>query len=131
MEFEKLIRERYSVRKFRPEHLKRDDLDAILNAGRVAPTAVNGQPQRILVINTDEACEKLKDCEASQNHAPCALLVCCDETKCWVRKFDGKKSGEIDASIVATHMMLAAEDIGVGCVWVMVFDPEKTKKAYN
>ncbi len=58
MEFEKLISERYSVRKFKQEHLTKECVDKILNAAHLAPTGCNYQPQRILVLNTDEATEK-------------------------------------------------------------------------
>ncbi|MCD7956601.1 MAG: nitroreductase family protein [Lachnospiraceae bacterium] len=131
MEYLKLAEKRYSVRKFKPEHVRQTDLDIILRAGQVAPTAVNKQPQRVLVINTDESAAKLKLCSASQSHAPTALLVCYDRTKCWKRRYDGNESGEADASIVTTHMMLAAADIGVGSVWVMSFDPEKTRETFS
>ncbi|MCD8382694.1 MAG: nitroreductase family protein [Clostridiales bacterium] len=130
MEYLTLAEERYSVRKFKPEHIRQSDLDIILRAGQIAPTAANLQPQRVLVINTDESAAKLKLCSASQSHAPTALLVCYDRTKCWKRRYDGKESGEVDAAIVTTYMMLAAADIGVGSVWVMSFDPEKTRAVF-
>ena len=60
VDFEKLITERYSVRKFKPEHLPQEAVDKILEAGHKAPTGCNYQPQRILVLNTDEAIGKLK-----------------------------------------------------------------------
>ena len=62
MEFEKLIEERYSVRSFKSEHLPSEAIDKILAAAHKAPTGCNNQPQRILVLNTDEALEKLKKC---------------------------------------------------------------------
>ena len=55
MEFEKVTTERYSVRKFKNIHLEKEIIDKILNAGCLAPTACNFQPQRILVLNTDES----------------------------------------------------------------------------
>ncbi len=128
MDYRSLVTARYSVRKFKPEHLRPSDLESILRAGQAAPTAVNRQPQRILVFNDDESCKKLKECRASQSHAPAALLVCYDRSVCWVRDFDKKESGEIDASIVTAHMMLAAADLGVGSVWVMHFDPDRTRE---
>ena len=70
MEFEKLIAERYSVRNFKNEHLKQSDIDKILEAGHKAPTGCNYQPQRILVLNTDESISKLKNCTISHFDAP-------------------------------------------------------------
>ena len=62
MEFEKLISERYSVRKFKPEHLEQGIINKILSAGHKAPTGCNYQPQRILVINTEDSLQKLYKC---------------------------------------------------------------------
>lgn len=131
MEFEKLIKERYSVRKFLPEHLKKEDIEKILSAGHLAPTGCNFQPQRILVLNSDEATEKLKGCTKCHFDAPSAMLICYNKDESWVRKCDGALSAPVDAAIVTTHMMLAAHNIGVGSCWVMHFDPEAMKKTYN
>ena len=130
-DFLQLAQERYSVRKFQPRPLERDALDKILLAGRAAPTACNLQPQRILVLQSGEAMEKLRKCTECHFGAPTALLVCYDKTECWKRKYDGKSSGEIDASIAATHMMLEAASLGVGCTWVMYFIPEAVREEFQ
>ncbi len=131
MEFEKLITERFSVRKFKNEHLAQDVIDKILQAGHLAPTGCNFQPQRILVLNTDESLEKLKDCTKCHFDAPCAMLICYNKNESWVRKYDGALSASVDAAIVTTHMMLQAHNIGVGSCWVMHFDPFAIKNTYN
>lgn len=131
MEFEKLIKERYSVRNFLPEHLKKEDVEKILSAGHLAPTGCNFQPQRILVLNTDDSTEKLKGCTKCHFNAPCAMLICYNKAESWTRKYDGALSAPVDAAIVTTHMMLAAHNIGVGSCWVMHFDPEAMRKTYN
>ena len=128
MDFLELAAKRYSVRKFKEEKVRREDLDKILKAGMLAPTAHNDQPQRILVINSDEALEKLKKCTACHFNAPTALLICSDKDACWTRKYDGKKSYDIDAAIVTTHMMLEAAELGVGTTWVMFFDPAALRR---
>ena len=127
-DFLKLAAERYSVRKFADKKLDRDVIGRILQAGMLAPTACNRQPQRILVIDDDEALARLRKCTECHFHAPAALLVCYDRNACWRRAFDGKTSGDIDASIVATHMMLAAQSLGVGTTWVMYFVPEAIRE---
>ena len=131
MDFEKLITDRYSVRNFKPEHLSQDIIDKILLAGHKAPTGCNYQPQRILVINTDEAINKLRECTKCHFSAPTAILVCHNKDESWVRKYDGALSSPVDAAIVATHIMLAAHNEGVGCCCVMHFDPEAIRKAYE
>lgn len=131
MDFEKLITQRYSVRSFKPEHLPPEVIEKILWAGHKAPTGCNYQPQRILVINSDRSVEKLKACTKCHFGAPTAMLVCHNREESWVRKYDGALSSPVDAAIVATHMMLAAENEGVGCCWVMHFDPVAMRSAFN
>lgn len=131
MEFEKLIADRYSVRKFKPEHLSKEVIDKILAAGHLAPTGCNFQPQRILVLNTDESLEKLKNCTKCHFNAPTAMLICHNKDESWRRRSNGELSSYVDAAIVTTHMMLAAHDLGVGNCWVMAFEPEAMRENYN
>lgn len=130
MDFLNLAAQRYSVRKFTDKPVGREVLDQILKAGYLAPTACNLQPQRILVINQQKSLEKLRRCTPCHFDAPAALLVCYEKDACWKRKYDGKDSGDIDASIVTTHMMLEAANLGIGTTWVMHFDPEKIKAEF-
>ena len=131
MEFEKLIKERYSVRKFKEEHLPENTLDKILEAGHLAPTGCNYQPQRILVLNTDESMKKLKECTRCHFDAPTAMLICCNINESWTRPYDSAKSAPVDAAIVTTHLMLAAKNEGIGSCWVMHFNPEAMKSSFN
>lgn len=131
MDFEQLISERYSVRDFKPEHLPKEAIDKILEAGHKAPTGCNYQPQRILVLNTDEAIAELRNCTKCHFGAPCAMLVCHNKDESWERHYDGALSSPVDAVIVTTHMMLAAQNIGVGTCWVMHFNPFKMRTAFN
>ena len=131
MDFEKVISERFSVRKFKKAHLKNEDIDKILKAGHIAPTGCNFQPQRILVLNTDESVEKLKKCTKCHFDTSCAMLVCFNKNETWQRPYDGATSAPVDAAIVTTHMMLQAQNIGVGSCWVMHFNPSAMKKEFN
>ena len=131
MDFEQLITERYSVRSFKQEHLPKDVIDKILSAGHKAPTGCNNQPQRILVLNTDESIEKLKTCTRCHFHAPTAMLVCHNKEESWVRRYDGALASPVDATIVTTYLMLAAKNEGVGSCWVMHFNPFKMKETFN
>ena len=72
MDFEKVIAERFSVRKFENKHLEKEVIDKLLHAGHIAPTGCNFQPQRILVLNTDESTIKLKNCKRFARYAYCA-----------------------------------------------------------
>lgn len=130
MDFFELAAERYSVRKFKNEHLPKEVMDKILSVGHLAPTGCNIQPQRILVLNTDESLAKLKKCTKCHFDAPTAMLVCYNKDECWTRKYDGKTSGVSDACIVATHLMLGAFELGVGSTWVMHFDPVAMRETF-
>lgn len=131
IDFLSLARKRYSVRQFTEEPVRQADLDRILQAGIVAPTACNLQPWHVYVIQSPEAVAKLADCTRCHFGCKTALLVCQDQEASWQRGYDGKRSGEIDAAIVTTHMMLEAEAIGVGATWVMHFRPAAVRECYQ
>lgn len=131
MEFEKVITERYSVRSFKNQPLTQSDVDKILQASHKAPTGCNYQPQRILVLNNAESIAKLQKCTRSHFNAPTAFLVCYNEDESWKRPYDGALSAPVDAVIVATHMMLEAYNIGVGCCFVMHFNPTAVRETFN
>ena len=128
--FFELAASRYSVRRFSPREIEPEKIAQILEAGRIAPTAHNDQPQRIKAITGGDL-EKVDECTSCRFKAPVVLLICYDKNVCWKRPFDGANSGEIDASIVTTHMMLAAQDLGLGTCWVMYFDPVKTSELFS
>jgi nitroreductase len=131
MEFINLAEGRYSLRKFSEKPVEKEKLDLVLKAGRLAPTACNNQPQRILVIENEEALAKFKRCTPCHFNAPMALLVCYDNTVSWKRNFDGKDSGDNDVGIVATHLMLQAAELGLGTTWVGNFDPANIEKEFS
>ncbi len=130
MDFERLSAERYSLRKFSDRPVESEKLTQVLEAGRNAPTAHNKQPQRIFVLQSDRALEKVDGCTGAHFHPPVMLLVAYDPADAWVREDDGKNHGEIDATIAVTQMMLQAADLGLGTTYVGMFDPEKLHAAF-
>lgn len=130
-DFLSLAADRYSVRSFLPAHLPQEMIEKLLQAAHLAPTGCNNQPQRILLLNTDEAIERLKPCTKCHFNAPTAMLVCYNREECWVRKYDGADCGVVDATIVATHILLEAADLGVGATCVMHFDPVAMRNAFS
>lgn len=113
MQFEDVLNKRYSVRKFDGRKVEKEKVDAILNAARMAPTAKNNQPQRIFVLESGDALEKLKKSTIYHFNAPLAFLICYDNTLSWTRPFDGKDCGQVDAAIITTYMMLEATAQGL------------------
>lgn len=131
MDLLELMKERYSVREFEKKKIEKEILDKILEAGRIAPTACNIQPQRILVIQEEENIEKMKRCTRYTFDAPAILLICADKGVAWTRKYDEKNHADIDTSIVTTQMMLEAYNLGIGSTWVCSFDPTKVREEFN
>lgn len=130
MDFLELAKRRYSVRKYKDKKVEKEKLLKILEAGRVAPTGANTQPQRLIVIQEEEGLDKLKKA-ANIFGAPLAIIVCGDHKPVWKRPFDGKDILDIDASIVTDHMMLQATELGLGTLWVCYFDPAIIRKEFN
>lgn len=119
MSFEKLVKSRYSVRKFDPKPIEREKLMKILEAGRLAPTAVNYQPQRILVVQ-GEAMEKMQGCTPCLYGQPTALVVCYDRNESWKSR-SSREIGDVDGTIVLTSMMYQAEELGIGSLIVGIY----------
>ena len=129
MSFLDLAKERYSVRSFRPEPVSGEHLEQILEAGHVAPTACNNQPQQIYVAKSEAAREKLASVCRCTFGAPLILVVCYDRNLDWKNKLNPHyRSGETDAAIVCTHMMMQAFQLGIGSCWVGYFDPEQVAR---
>lgn len=130
MDFLQLVKDRYSVRKFDPRKIEQEKLDLILEAGRVAPTAVNYQPQRIFALDSEENLALVKSCTPYHFRAPLVLVVCYDIGTAW-RNPAGDEMGIVDASIVTTHMMLEAANLGIGSTWVGHFDRAALREAFH
>jgi nitroreductase len=130
MEFQELIKKRYSVRGYKPDAVEDDKLVRVLEAARLAPTAANRQAFRVLVI-------PVKGREADLRHvygrdwfvqAPLVLCVCAVPSEGWVRKADGWNAAEVDATIVMSHIVLAAAAEGLGTCWIAAFDPAAARE---
>lgn len=128
MEFNAVLQRRYSCRAFSPNPVEQEKVDHILEAGRIAPTAVNKQPVHVWAVSCPETLEAIKSVTRSNYGAPLILVVGCRPTDAWVRRYDGKNGAEVDASIVATYLMLAAGNEGLATLWVGSFDPALLKK---
>lgn len=131
MDFAELVKARFSCRSFKNTQVEQEKIDKILASAQAAPTAVNKQPQRILVLTDKEKLSKLKDCTKYDFDAPLCFMICVDRSIAYSRGYDQKNSADIDGSIVTTHMMLQAQALGLGTTWVMAFNPRKAREIYN
>lgn len=130
MEFTEVIRNRYSCKNFDAgKAVDAAKLTEILEAGRVAPTAKNFQEQKIYVIQSAEGLAKIDKATPCRYNAPTCLVVAFDRTNVFTYPGGRRDSGVEDATIVATHMILAAANAGVDSCWVNFFDPDKLAKA--
>lgn len=130
MTFMELAKARYSVRAFKNQPIEDEKLNTILEAGRIAPTACNYQPQRIFVAKSEDARQKLASVSPCTFGAPVVLVVCYDRTRdCKSPLTPGYEFGEMDASIVCTHMMLQATELGIGSCWVGYFNTNQVVEA--
>ena len=126
MNFYELAKSRWSVRSYKDTPIEDEKLQKILEAGRVAPTAKNFQPQRIYVAKSQEARQKLASVCRCTWDAPVVMVVCYDlDRVCQSKYMPGHHSGEKDASIVCTHMMLQAWELGIGSCWVGLFNADE------
>ena len=129
MEFKEVIKSRYSCKKFSERQVEADKLESILNSGRLAPTAKNLQEQHIYVIQSPEALAKIDTVTPCRYGAPTVLVVAFDSKNVFTYPGGKRDSGVEDATIVATHMILAAADEGVDSCWINFLDPEKLAEA--
>lgn len=128
--FMDLAKQRCSVRAYADTQVEDVKLKAVLEAGRIAPSACNNQPWKFLVIQSEEGLEKLREAARTFN-APAAIIVLGDKTKVWKRSHDGKDSLDIDTAIAAAHMVLEAEDLGLSTCWICAFKPKVVVKNFN
>lgn len=124
MEFMEVVKNRYSCKKFDGRPVSKEQLDIILEAGQLAPTAKNLQEQRIYVVQSEAGLAKIDEVTPCRYGAGTALVVAYDKENVFTYPGDKRDSGIEDATIVATHMMLAAQSVGVDSCWINFFDPE-------
>ncbi|MDX9801824.1 MAG: nitroreductase family protein [Spirochaetia bacterium] len=134
MDFFKVISERESIRAYDPDNKIEDKvIKKILEAGRIAPSAANRQPWKFIVVSSEAMLEKVRKCYSREwlHSAPHILIVKGKRDKAWTRKYDKYNSLETDLTIAMDHMILAAENEGVGTCWIAAFEPDVLKKALN
>lgn len=130
MEFLELAKKRCSVRSYTEQKVEPEKLDRILEAARIAPTGCNLQAFKLLVMQEKESLIKLGEAAKFYN-APLAILVCADVENTWKRSFDGKVISDIDASIISTHMILEATELGLASLWICRFKPDVVREQFH
>ena len=123
MEYFDLISARYSVRAYKPDPVEDEKLHQVLNAARLAPTADNRQPFKIIVIHTQGKEAELRKIYNREwfTQAPLILCACGVPRLSWVRR-DQRRYLDVDVAIVMDHLILAATDLGLGTCWIAAFN---------
>ena len=131
MKFAELAKARYSVRNFSDKPIEQEKLDAVLQTAQLAPTAKNIQPFKIYVVRSADAVAKMRTLTQCHYNAPVILMLTYNKDQEWQNPLEaGVTSGRQDTSIVATHLMLAASEEGLGTCWVNFFAPSAVQKAF-
>ena len=132
MKFLELAKKRYSVRAYQAKPIEDGELQEVLEAARIAPTAANRQPFQLIVIST-----KRREGELLRIYnkpwfvqAPVIICACSVRSESWVRQ-NGKSYCDVDVGIAMDHLILAATDLGLGTCWVGAFNPEEARKVLN
>ena len=125
MEFRQVVKNRYSCKKYSDRQVEPQKLAPILEAGRLAPTAKNLQEQKVYVLQSADALAKIDTVTPCRYGAPTVLVVAFDKKNVFTYPGGKRDSGVEDATIVATHMILAAASEGVDSCWVNFFDPDE------
>jgi len=134
MNLNEICNTRESVRDYATTPIESGKLAYILEAARLAPSACNRQPYRIMVLESPQARAKVGGIVtrfAWIQQAPVQILICVDHSQEWVRSLDGKHHGDIDAAIVAEHICLAATEQGLGTCWICSFDTKAVAEAFS
>jgi nitroreductase len=120
---------RKSIRKYTDKEISQKDLETILKAGQAGPTAVNKRDWQFLVVNDKTLLKKMA---GFLGHIVCSPLL---EAKLAIIVLgDANLSAgdfwEVDGSIAAQNMILAAHELGIGSCWIGVF-PNKGRMNYH
>ncbi|MEG1573519.1 MAG: nitroreductase family protein [Bacteroidales bacterium] len=129
-DFMDLIALRSSVRSYDPHPVEKSKIMLLLEAARLAPSAVNFQPWMFLIITGDEGKSAVRQCYDRDwiTQAPVYIVACGDHKISWHRQADGKDHCDIDIAIAIEHICLCAAAQGIGSCCVCNFDPLKLKE---
>ena len=120
-----LLLSRRSIRKYKTEQIPQDTIQKILEAGRYAPSASNGQPWRFIVLTDPEVKEKLSHRQWSGfiRDSAFAIVGCAYEGSAYARKWS-----TVDTTIAMQNMVIAAWGLGIGSCWVGDFDEAEVRE---
>ena len=120
------IKKRRSIRKYEQTVVEKEKLLNVLEAARLAPSAMNRQPYAFVVTKEKETIEKLSSASNQEWVAPIIIVVCAFPEEAWVRD-DGEEYWKADAAVAMNNISLQACTEGLGTCWIVAFKEEKIK----
>ncbi|MDO9548946.1 MAG: nitroreductase family protein [Candidatus Marinimicrobia bacterium] len=142
MNFTELVNKRQSTRKYAEKRVERDLIDKCLDAARLAPSARNSQPWSFIVLDdpkiiatvSEKAFSGIYKSTRFAGKAP-ALIVVVTEKADYITRIGNLirniKYSLIDIGIACEHLVLQAEELGLGTCWLGWFSARAVKKALN
>ena len=131
MNFQELAKNRYSCRQMSDKKVDDKLVEQIIETAIAAPTAVDKQPFKIFWLKSDKAKEQVKEVTHFTFNADTFLVVGYKMEDGWTRTFDKRPFADVDAAIVATHILLQVEDLGLHTTWVGHFNEPLLKSFYK
>ncbi len=130
----KIIQKRRSIRKYKKDTIPEDVLQRVLEAVRLAPSGKNYQPWKFIIVRDVELKEKLARASAEQlfmAEAPVIIVACGFPDESYSDMGRYMKSWPVDVTIALEHLILQAEEEGLGTCWIGSFEEEEVKSILN
>lgn len=125
MELLEALKTRRSIRAYTDEVVRKEMLEGVLEAARIAPSAANKQRWKFVIIEKDRVKDFVPLCKNQKFVGEAShLIVCCATDK-------ESKWADVDVAIAMDHMTLRAHGLGLGTCWIGAFNPEKVSQAIN
>ncbi len=126
------IKQRCSVRSYKPDNVEEDKLKRVLEAARLSPSASNRQEWKFIVVKNNETKKRLAGAAFGQSfigEAPVVIVACGTESKSVMGC--GQPTHTVDVSIACAFMILEACELGLGTCWIGAFNADETKRILN
>lgn len=123
-----IIKARRSIRSYKKEKIKKEDVLKIVEAGRWAPSASNNQPWRFIVVEDEDIIKKIGDAtkiltiNLFVKDAPLIIIIYTEKRHRWV---------DIDCGMCAQNMILEAHSLGIGSCFIGAFREKRIKEIIN
>lgn len=128
------IKKRRSVRRYRPDPIPEEILMRVMEAARYSPSGKNLQPWRFILVKDPSLKQRLVNASVGQSfiaEAPVIVVACGFPDRCYSRMGNYMKSWPIDVAIAVEHLILQAQEEGLGTCWIGAFEENEVKPILN